>query len=390
MKKNIISTIFIVSIAFSAFAQIKVISDGRTYINGYRAADDYNNELSAQIYGRYGTYLSNGRLGFGDYGSVVNNGANVFIGEFGTNLDSDILQLHGKRGVYLTRGTGTSIGFYDVENGNRFTFNCDVYSYSTKLTSDERFKTHVQDLDSSLIKLNKLNGVSYYYNFPIDYNENSFEKSIKTLQSESSSESITNKERRDSEFFKYYDKEVKNPKDKRLGFLAQDLQKTFPELVEKDSSGYFYVDYVGLIPVIVEALKEQQTIINTQSNKIKELEKKIDTDTKKSSSQGDFKSTSIREYSNEYGTDTHAFLFQNSPNPFTYTTEIQYYIPQNAKNAVFYVFNLQGNLILLERIADTGKGSITIEGSTLEPGMYVYSLYIDDIEIDTKKMILTK
>lgn len=48
----------------------------------------------------------------------------------------------------------------------------------------------------------------------------------------------------------------------RLGFLAQDVQVLFPELVEEDNEGYKYVDYVGLIPVLVESVKEQQEQID--------------------------------------------------------------------------------------------------------------------------------
>lgn len=49
---------------------------------------------------------------------------------------------------------------------------------------------------------------------------------------------------------------------KRLGFVAQEVQELFPELVEEDKEGYMYVDYVGLIPVLVESVKEQQEQID--------------------------------------------------------------------------------------------------------------------------------
>jgi len=48
----------------------------------------------------------------------------------------------------------------------------------------------------------------------------------------------------------------------RLGFIAQDLKAIFPELVDEDKDGYMYVDYVGLIPVLVESVKEQQAQID--------------------------------------------------------------------------------------------------------------------------------
>jgi len=42
------------------------------------------------------------------------------------------------------------------------------------------------------------------------------------------------------------------------------------------------------------------------------------------------------------------------------------------------------------QITTQGEGSISIYGSDLKPGMYLYSLIIDKKEIDTKRMILTK
>ena len=47
----------------------------------------------------------------------------------------------------------------------------------------------------------------------------------------------------------------------RYGFSAQEVKEVFPDLVTEDDNGYLSVDYIGLIPVLVEALKEQQTEI---------------------------------------------------------------------------------------------------------------------------------
>jgi len=75
-------------------------------------------------------------------------------------------------------------------------------------------------------------------------------------------------------------------------------------------------------------------------------------------------------------TDTSSFLFQNTPNPFSGETEIKYFLPENAKNAVLYVFSLNGNMLLSKPLTKTGNGSITISGSELEAGMYIYTLAI--------------
>ncbi|GAB4452715.1 MAG: hypothetical protein Fur0028_08210 [Bacteroidales bacterium] len=41
------------------------------------------------------------------------------------------------------------------------------------------------------------------------------------------------------------------------GVLAQEVQTVLPELVMADSAGYLAVNYDGLIPVIIEAVKAQ-------------------------------------------------------------------------------------------------------------------------------------
>jgi hypothetical protein len=85
-----------------------------------------------------------------------------------------------------------------------------------------------------------------------------------------------------------------------------------------------------------------------------------------------------------------AFLYQNTPNPFNTTTEIKYFLPEGSTNAYIYVFNLQGNLLLTYNLSDNGFGSVIINGSSLNAGMYIYSLVVNGQEAETKRMILTK
>ena len=55
------------------------------------------------------------------------------------------------------------------------------------------------------------------------------------------------------------------------GFLAQELKSIYPELVSEDENGYLSINYIGLIPVIVEALKEQNRIVSEQQVLIDDL-----------------------------------------------------------------------------------------------------------------------
>lgn len=85
-----------------------------------------------------------------------------------------------------------------------------------------------------------------------------------------------------------------------------------------------------------------------------------------------------------------AKLFQNIPNPFSLATTIQYHVPTSVSNAMIYIFNLNGLLVRSIPIDAFGDGSITIDGSTLAAGMYVYSLVVDGVVSDSKRMILTQ
>lgn len=57
-------------------------------------------------------------------------------------------------------------------------------------------------------------------------------------------------------------KDAGTDKPRKLGFIAQEVEKVIPELVKTDSEGMKSVDYVSVVPVLVEALKHQQKQID--------------------------------------------------------------------------------------------------------------------------------
>jgi hypothetical protein len=64
------------------------------------------------------------------------------------------------------------------------------------------------------------------------------------------------------------DKEQKQ----KIGLLAQEVQKVFPELVSEDKNGMLAVNYQALIPVLINALKEQEGNYNELEKELSELE----------------------------------------------------------------------------------------------------------------------
>jgi len=58
----------------------------------------------------------------------------------------------------------------------------------------------------------------------------------------------------------------------KIGVLAQDIQKVFPELVSTDDRDMLAVNYQGLVPVLINALKEQDSKMKEQEKRLERLE----------------------------------------------------------------------------------------------------------------------
>jgi hypothetical protein len=195
--------------------------------------------------------------------------------------------------------------------------------------SDVRLKKDINTIDNALSKVLKLRGVTYYW------------------------------------------KDTESDPEKSMGLIAQEVEKIIPEVVRTTQDGRKGVQYTSLIGILVEAIKEQQIQID---------------DLKKNQNNNNEINTS-----NSYSENiAKPLLFQNTPNPFSEKTEIKYFIPINATQASIYIYNMNGIQLKEYKITNRENGSITIEGSQFEAGMYLYTLIVDKKELETKRMILTK
>ena len=66
---------------------------------------------------------------------------------------------------------------------------------------------------------------------------------------------------------KYYEMKGRQ----KIGVLAQEIQEVFPELVSKDNNEMLAVNYQGLVPVLINALKEQQGEIDELKEMVQAL-----------------------------------------------------------------------------------------------------------------------
>ena len=59
----------------------------------------------------------------------------------------------------------------------------------------------------------------------------------------------------------------------QIGFIAQELERVYPELVTTKNNGFKAVSYAQLVPVLVEAIKEQQSMIAVLQEQVQELQR---------------------------------------------------------------------------------------------------------------------
>ncbi len=165
----------------------------------------------------------------------------------------------------------------------------------------------------------------------------------------------------------------------RLGFVAQDLEKIFPEAVFYDEEiDRYYIEYNAIIPVIVEAMKEQQA-------QIEQLKSELAGCCGESLKSGSMNSTvDINLNENQ------AKLYQNTPNPFSTQTTIRYEIPETVQSAQLHICNMTGTLLKTITVNQRGAGNVIISAKEFNAGMYLYSLVCDGKIVDTKQMLLTE
>ena len=58
----------------------------------------------------------------------------------------------------------------------------------------------------------------------------------------------------------------------QVGLIAQEVEKVLPEVVDKNADGYLGVRYTEVVPLLVAAIQEQQTIINDLKARVTALE----------------------------------------------------------------------------------------------------------------------
>ncbi|NUQ47853.1 MAG: tail fiber domain-containing protein, partial [Phycisphaerae bacterium] len=174
-------------------------------------------ERRLHVRGAGGTNVNGLRLTHGASGAnwdlLIGGQANSFPGGFTIAYDGSATT-----GLVI-RDTG-NVGIGTATPSQRLQVAGNICATGTiGACSDARFKEHVEPVAGALEKVELLRGVTF------DWKREEFP---------------------DHQF----------AEDRQLGFIAQEVEKVLPQVVQRSADGYLSVDYGRLTPVLVEAIKE--------------------------------------------------------------------------------------------------------------------------------------
>jgi len=192
--------------------------------------------------------------------------------------------------------------------------------------------------------------------------------------------------------FIYNGKAGISSKENQIGLAAQELQKVVPEMVQEfthqeldtldkviSEEQYLQIVESDIKYLLINAIKEQQVMIDDLSLELRELKESLSSINKIPTQNIDLN-----------GENKLAFVDQNRPNPFKGRTSINYFIPINSRNALIEFYDLSGSVIQKEAITNFGEGELDVNISNIPSGQYIYKLLVDDKIVSTKKMVIAQ
>ena len=364
-------------------------ADGNNHEAGVVGLGKNNNAANVGVCGMapaYSTQFNIGVLGQADSADVYNTGtagiaeypnAQINAGVYGSAGYSPNVNLGGFFQAEDT--TGNNYGVYAVTNGTKpgtyaGYFDGDVHATGTVTwTSDAALKNNVEDITP-------VNALAYILCLqPKTYQFRNADYPYLSL-----------------------------PRGAQYGLLAQDVEQVLPNLVsditqpqtynlkhQQTSPRFQYkgLNYVGLIPLLIGAVKEQQTTIDSLNNvintRLNDLENRLGSCCGAGKTDGSEQAGQPNRINVELSSMQVVVLEQNVPNPFAEQTSISYFIPEGSGSAQIIFTDMLGNSIKTVEVQN-GYGIMTVFASNLSKGQYSYSLLIDGKVMETKKMMKAK
>ena len=197
-------------------------------------------------------------------------------------------------------------------------------------------------------------------------------------------------------------------KGKQIGIMADNLVHSFPELVSssvhpaeydpetgKEISrevSYKGVNYLGLVPVLVQGIKEQQEQINMLKKSNEELDnlKKENELLKNRLDALEARISSPNRKETGQNGSSRPYLEQNVPNPFSDKSIIRYFIPEGSGRCSIAIYTADHSLVKSIAVEGYGYGQAEVQAGTLKSGNYSCELLINQVVVDSKQMIIIR
>ena len=225
---------------------------------------------------------------------------------------------------------GTNVGIGTTSPSNKLTVNGAVQSISNLFISDIIYKEKIAPINNALELINKLDGKTYNWKVS-SFPELNFDN---TLQ---------------------------------YGLIAQEVETVMPSIVHTDDLGRKSVNYSAIIPVLVEALKQQQDQITALQDQI---------------------NTNFQRQNNELISLKNTKIISVSPNPSSDVISVSMNIESEVTEAKLVVYDLKGSVINSLTIKDRGFDiSKSFQKDNFGTGTYIVTLVVNGKSIDSKKFI---
>ena len=209
-----------------------------------------------------GYYFSDERWSIGrdEFGSAraglrLNHGSGIWADGYNLHLiarNFDAISINTLGSYYISTNDTFDVGIGTTSPGAKLQvgeFGDGTYALANEWQtfSDERLKENIEPIENALDKVLQLNGVLYNWKDGID-------------------------------------------KSTQIGFIAQQVQNVLPQVVKQTTSGYLTLDYSRFTPLLTEAIKDQNKlvednisslgdlteVVNDLKKKISEITEKLD------------------------------------------------------------------------------------------------------------------
>ena len=139
----------------------------------------------------------------------------------------------------------------------------------TPQLSDERLKIDLRQIPNAVDKVRRLRGVTYHWN------ERGLQFLTGDIESSISAGPNATAEENEKLWQTERDKRYKALARTNVGIVAHDVETVLPEAVTTDEEGYKSVRYHYLIPLLIEALKEQDRTVKDQARVVTQQQQEI-------------------------------------------------------------------------------------------------------------------